>query len=166
MVWSKAVVVCRRLEERPVYRFVFKTHIVNSPESESNLPILVLTQNDLSQSRTDLCPPDANVWPRYRAHYPPDTWSVGQCHLLKRRKEAKGGKRWQKRWGGGGEEPGKKRCYIKIQLKIKWNVASKGGMWEDSFFTPPPVNEVSKAFQEQLLKSLHYSPQCMNLKIS
>lgn len=45
----------------------------------------------------------------------------------------------------------KKACYIKIQLEIKKNAASNGGMWEDSISSPPPpINEIRSAFSAAL----------------
>lgn len=56
----------------PVKEFVMLTHVVDGPESESHLPVLVLTEDYLPQPRADLCPPDADVRPRHRPHHTPN----------------------------------------------------------------------------------------------
>lgn len=48
-------------------------------------------------------------------------------------------------------------CDIKIQLKIKWNAASEGDMWEDSFSSPPPpVNDIRNASSPAFENSYYY----------
>lgn len=63
------------------------THIVDGPQPESHLPILVLTEDDFPQPWADLCPPDADVCPRHWTHHPTNIWAEGHCHLLERRKQ-------------------------------------------------------------------------------
>lgn len=48
------------------------THVVDGPEPESHLSVLVLTEDNLSQPWADLCPPDADVCPCDRPHHCPD----------------------------------------------------------------------------------------------
>lgn len=60
-------------EQVPVGEFAMLTHVVDGPEPESHLPVLVLTEDNLPQPWADLCPPDAHVRPRHRPHHPPDT---------------------------------------------------------------------------------------------
>ncbi len=137
------------------------THVVDGPEPESHLPVLVLTEDNLPQPWADLCPPDADVCPRHWPHHAPDTWAGGHCYLLRRGKEVRQQGRWEsgrgglrknkreiewgvrKRWE---EKRIKEACYIKIQLEIKRNAASNRIMWEDSISSPPPpVNEIRNA---------------------
>lgn len=60
-------------EQVPVKEFATLTHVVDGPQPESHLPVLVLTEDNLPQAWADFCPPDAEVCPRHRTYHPPDT---------------------------------------------------------------------------------------------
>lgn len=124
----------------PVKDFVAPTHIVDGSQPESHLPVLVLTENNLSQAGADLRPPDADVRPRHGPDHPADTRGGGQCYLLvgweKKKTKMEVGGRWERKNGL------KRRVTLKIQLEIKRNAESNRGTWEDSISSPPlPLNE-------------------------
>lgn len=58
------------------------THVVDGPQPEPDLPILVLTEDDLPKAGTDLCPPDAHVCSRHGADHRPHAGAGRQRHLL------------------------------------------------------------------------------------
>lgn len=137
-------------EQVLVQELAMVTHVVDGPQPESHLPVLVLTEDDFPQPWADLCPPDADVCPRHWPHHPPDAWAGGHCHLLERGKE---GIRWQegnrvrKRDVRGRKESrgmmhsnsagDKKECCIKQHV---------GGL------SPPRVSEIRNAWGHCFLK--------------
>lgn len=60
-------------EQVQVKEFATPTYVVDGPEPESHLPVLVLAEDNLTQPRADLCPPDADVCPCHRPHHSTDT---------------------------------------------------------------------------------------------
>lgn len=49
------------------------TYVVDGPEAESHLPVLVLAEDNLPQPGADLGPSDAHIRPRHGPHHPAHT---------------------------------------------------------------------------------------------